>query len=136
MTIERTFKNLILLDFSIIILYAISVFFEPEEITNIHDNLVAGFFENETASIIFYVLVGIWFLIYLISLVLLYRFVRFGKPLFVIVITIGLVMMLISPPFVSTPVQATLDWVDGAAIGAILVFLYFTPIKDKFSRQN
>ena len=46
MEIEKIFKNLILVDFIVIILMVISSMYQPSEIYNLHENLNDGFLSN------------------------------------------------------------------------------------------
>ena len=44
MDLEKIFKQLILLDLALFVLIFLSVFFEPEEVTNLYNQLPEGFF--------------------------------------------------------------------------------------------
>ena len=80
MEIEKIFKNLILADFIVIILMVISSMYQPSEISNLYENLNDGLLSNfENFSRI--VSISLFFL-YLFTLNLLYRFISFGKPLY------------------------------------------------------
>ena len=130
MTLERIFKNLILAEFSLIVLLGFAVFYEPEEITTINESLGSGILESDLGAIIFIAL----FIIYVVNLFLLYRFVNLAKFLFLLLFIVEIFLSLFSGPDLSTPLLNVLGWLDGAINGAILVFLYFTPIKDKFAK--
>lgn len=130
MTLERIFKNLVLANVSIQIFTITAVFFEPEEITTISESLDSGILESDLGMII-----GIiWIIIYWVDLFLLYRFVNLGKTLFPIVLVISIIFVLFSGPNVSDALLATLDYLLSMVEAAILVLLYFTPIKDKFAK--
>ena len=132
MNIENTFKNLILANFLSVLLIGVSVFFESEEISKISNNLGFGVLGSIGSDwIIATILIGLS-LIYLTNLILLYRFVYFAKTLFLILFILGILVVLTTGPVVLEPLMGTLDTLNTAIEGAILVFLYFTPIKDKF----
>ena len=80
------------------------------------------------------ILLLIYLLIYLVSLVLLYKFVYFGKPLFTVLFFCNILIGLSSGTMIYSSLFYTLDWLDGVTQGAILVFLYFTSIKERFIR--
>jgi hypothetical protein len=128
MTLERTFKNLVLANVFINILTIVAVIFEPEEITIISEGLGFGVLETDLG-----VIIGIiWLIIYWVDLFLLYRFINLGKRLFPILLVFSMIILLLSGPTVSSPFLSAIDWLFGVIEGVILVFLYFTPIKDKF----
>ena len=130
MEIEKIFKNLILADFITIILMVISSLYQPEEISNLYDNLNDGLLSNfENFSRI--VSISLFFL-YLITLNLLYRFFKFGKPLYLFVVVAGLVLNYFSGSVVYTAFSGVLDQLGGLISGSILVLLYFSPIKNNF----
>ena len=130
MEIEKIFKNLILADFIIIILMVISSLYQPDEITNLYNNLNDGLLSNfENFSRI--VSISLFFL-YLITLNLLYRFIKFGKPLYLFLVVAGLVLNYFSGSVVYTAFSGLLDQLGGLISGSILVLLYFSPIKNHF----
>ena len=131
MNIEKIFKNLILLDLAIFVLLFISIIIEPEEITNISESLGTGIWDENTITLIF---IG-FLIVYLINLILLYKFISFGKLLYLILAILGVVLPLTTGPIISSSLTYTLEWIGGASSGAILVLLYFSPIKDKFEKQ-
>lgn len=132
MTLERIFKNFILVEVSLLFFVIVVVIFEPEEITKISEGLSSGIFDNDLAIIIVIPIL----ILYCVDLFLLYRFVYFGKTLFLILFIVFIFLLLFSGPSVSSPLGYTIDLLEGATNGAILVFLYFTPIKDKFAPKR
>ena len=134
MDLEKVFKNIILLDLALVVLIIFSVFIEPVEITNISDNLDFGIFGDGDSFLFIAIYLGL-LIVYLINLLLLYKFVSFGKPLYLILFLIAIFLGLVSGPIVMTPLSSTLEWLGGVTAGAILVLLYFSPIKDKFIKQ-
>ena len=131
MEIEKLFKNLILADFIVIILMVISSLYQPDEISNLYENLNDGLLSNfENFSRI--VSISLFFL-YLITLNLLYRFIKFGKPLYLFLVVAGLVFNYFSGSVVYTAFSGLLDQIGGLISGSILVLLYFSPIKNNFN---
>tara|TARA_Y100001936_G_scaffold241195_1_gene276670 strand:+ start:95 stop:487 length:393 start_codon:yes stop_codon:yes gene_type:complete len=130
MEIEKIFKNLILLDFGVLILMVISSMYQPQEITNIYDSLNDGLMSNfENISRI--VSIGLFFL-YLITLNLLYRFISYGKPLYLFLIITGILFNYLNGSVIYTSFGGLLDQIGGIISGSILILLYYSPIKNNF----
>ena len=130
MEIEKIFKNLILIDFGVLILIVISSMYQPQEILNLYNELDKGLLSNFknfskiTAIILFF--------LYLLTLNLLYRFVSYGKPLYLFLIIAGLLFNYFSGTVIYTSFGGLLDQVGGIISGAILILLYYSPIKNNF----
>ena len=130
MEIEKIFKNLILIDFGVLILIVVSSMYQPQEITNIYDSLNDGLMSNfENISRI--VSIGLFFL-YLITLNLLYRFISYGKPLYLFLIITGILFNYLNGSVIYTSFGGLLDQIGGIISGAILILLYYSPIKNNF----
>ena len=130
MELEKIFKNLILIDFGVLILMVISSMYQPQEITNIYDSLNDGLMSNfENISRI--VSIGLFFL-YLITLNLLYRFISYGKPLYLFLIITGILFNYLNGSVIYTSFGGLLDQIGGIISGAILILLYYSPIKNNF----
>jgi len=130
MEIEKVFKNLILADFIIIILMVISSMYQPDEISNIYKNLNDGLLSNfENFSRI--VSISLFFL-YLFTLNLLYRFISYGKTLYLFLVIAGLMLNYFSGSVIYSAFSGILDQVGGIISGAILILLFFSPIKNNF----
>ena len=130
MEIEKIFKNLILIDFGVLILIVISSLYQPQEITNMSDVLNDGLLANfeDISRIVSLVL----FFLYLITLNLLYRFITYGKPLYLFLIVSGLLFNYLNGSVIYTSFGGLLDQVGGIISGAILILLYYSPIKNNF----
>ena len=79
--------------------------------------------------------VGIaYLLVWLLSLILLFRFNRWGRPLFTIIIGLGILLMLALPPYSQAPSNAyqVVNWLAGAVDGALIAMLYLTSVRDHF----
>lgn len=130
MEIEKIFKNLILVDFSILILIVISSMYQSENILEINKQLEGGILANyeEFLRILSIVL----FFCYLITLNLLYLFISYGKKLYIILIVSGLLINYFNGSVVYTSFGSVLDQIGGMVTGAILILLYYSPISQKF----
>ena len=130
MEIEKIFKNLILIDFAVLILIVISTMYQPEEISNIYSVINNGFlseFENFSK-----ILSLILFFLYLLTLNFLYRFISYGKPLYSLLIISGLLFNYLNGSVIYTSFGGMLDQIGGIVSGSILILLYFSPIKNNF----
>tara|TARA_B100001564_G_C20442419_1_gene579544 strand:- start:390 stop:782 length:393 start_codon:yes stop_codon:yes gene_type:complete len=130
MEIEKIFKNLILFDFAVLILIVITSMYQPEEIININKNINNGILSNfeNFSQIISLVL----FFMYLLTLNLLYRFISYGKSLYLFLILAGLILNYFSGSVIYTSLSGILDQIGGILSGAILILLYYSPIKNNF----
>ena len=130
MEIEKIFKNLILADFVVIILMVISSMYQPSEISNVYEKLNDGLldkFENFSRILS----ISLFFL-YLFTLNLLYRFISYGKSIYLFLVVAGIVLNYFNGTVIYTAFGGLLDQVGGLISGAILILLYFSPIKNNF----
>ena len=127
MNLKTIFKRLVLLDLSLIILLFVSVFFESEEVLRFNESL------NPISNMIL-TLSGIFLLVYLINLFLLYRFISIGKQMYLIVFVLGIILSLIVGAGAVDPWLYVIDGLGWSVSGAILVLLYFSPIKKEFEK--
>ncbi len=128
MELKRIFKRLILLDLLLIVLIIASVFFESAEVTDFNT-----YFENDYSNALL-IIYGIGLLIYLINLFLLYKFKRIGKQIYLVLFIVFVILNLILPPHATDSLLYVLDGLGMANSGAILVLLYFSPIKKEFEK--
>jgi len=128
MNLKTIFKRLILLDLSLIILIIVAVFFQSKEVADFN-----MYFENDYSNALL-IIFGIGLLIYLINLFLLYKFKSIGKQIYLILFIVLLVLSLLSPPNAMDSWLYVLDGLGMATSGAILVLLYFSPIKKEFEK--
>ena len=130
MELEKIFKNLILIDFAVLILIVISTMHQPQDITNMYNALNDGLLSNfeDISRIVSLTL----FFLYLITLNLLYRFISYGKPLYLFLIITGLLFNYLSGSVIYTSFGGLLDQIGGIISGAILILLYYSPIKNNF----
>ena len=131
---KKIFRKLILIELVLLVLMIISIFIESEEIVYMNEQLSSGFSDV-------YILIGgifavIVLLMYLVNLFLLYKFKNIGKPMYLALFLVMALGSLLGGPIVHEPSDYLIDGLGWAMSGAILVFLYFTPIKKEFERRN
>ena len=127
MSLKTIFKRLVLLDLFLLILIIVSVFFESEEVLRFNESL-------DPISNMILALSGIFLLVYLINLFLLYRFISIGKQMYLIVFVLGIIFSLIVGAGAVDPWLYVIDGLGWSVSGAILVLLYFSPIKKEFEK--
>ena len=127
MDLKKIFKRLILLDLSLFIVIIVTIFFESEEVRKFTENL-------DELSNVFLIFSGIWLLVYLINLFLLYKFKSIGKQMYPFTYIIALLLALLGGPIALDPWIYVLDGIEMSVAGALLVLLYFSPIKKEFDK--
>ena len=130
MDLEKVFRNLIFADLAILVAMVIATATEPEYITALLEQVDQGIYDTG-AGMMFALL---FLVVYLVNLFMLYKYVSFGKTLYLILFGISIVLSLMAGTTVSNAVQETLAWLGGAVSGAILILLYYSPIKSKFEK--
>ena len=129
MDLEKIFKNLIWLSLLTAIFMFSTSASEPQEYFDISARLGGATFSDHTLMTL-----GLVYMAgYLISLYMLYNFVKFGKTLFVAMIVLGAFGTLGMGTIVASPLTEVVGYFGGMIDGAVLVMLYVTDIKDKFA---
>ena len=128
MDLKTIFKRTILLDFSLLILMIIILFYPSTEVAQFNQ-----YYENELSGS-FLILVLILQLAYVINLFLLYKFKSIGKKIYIILFVLMWTLSLLVPPSAADAFQNVIMGLGYTISGAILVFLYFTPIKKEFDK--
>ena len=140
MTLERGFRTTIILSGILMVLVVLIVVFEIEvgnaEIESIEENLPKGYIEKTFGEFAFIILTSLMILLNIVSLLLLYIFYKFGKLLFVLYVILVLITIIFDGPVLATPTIELLAVIGSMLDGAILVFLFFTPIKERFSAST
>ena len=131
MDLEKIFKNLIIANVVAIFIFIIAAFNMPKDLMEIAEYVPAGIYETEFGLIATIILT----IAYIVSLVLLYRFVSFGKNAYVIVIVVGIILDLAGGAYIMPSFTYILGTIVNIITGAILTLLFFSPIKDKFIKQ-
>ena len=128
MDLKNTFKKLILINLLLIItVIFLSVFLDESE-------QVFNFYENDDTSNFLLILILIYIFIYFTSCFLLYKFKKIGKILYLISFIFSGFIVLMEGPVALDSLIYLIDGLYMAASGAILTFLYFTPIKKEFDK--
>ena len=133
MNMEKVFKNIIITKLIVIIIALISAFYMSDEVSQISDNLSGGILFNDDLLIVGGIIYLIYLVALLVSLYLIYKLKPSGRKLYTICFVAGLIITLMSGPIIMGPLLTVLIDLNMAIEGAILVFLYFTPIKNNFS---
>ena len=128
MNLKRVFKRLILLDLLLFILISVAVFYPSAEVEDFNK-----YFESEFSNS-FLIIAGVLQLIYLINLFLLYKFKSPGKKIYLIVLIVLWILSLFIPPSAVDSWLYVLEGLGFMNSGAILVLLYFSPIKKEFDK--
>jgi len=131
MEIEKIFKNLIIIDFALLVLIVVSSTYDSNNLNTINQYLEKGLlakYENFSN-----ILSIILFFLYLLTLNLLYRFISYGKKLYLFLIVSGILINYFNGSVVYTSLGTVLDQLGGMVSGAILILLYFSPIKENFN---
>tara|TARA_B100000900_G_scaffold323882_1_gene283468 strand:+ start:57 stop:437 length:381 start_codon:yes stop_codon:yes gene_type:complete len=126
MNIKNTFKKIILLNIGLFFSVFILVFFESDEVISFNESL-------DTIPTSLLIIGLIWIIFYFVSLYFLYTFKKNGKKLYSILFVLGIVLNLPLGPSAVDSLMYTIDALSWCTQSAILVFLYFTPIKKQFN---
>jgi len=133
MRLEKIFKNTVNIYLGTLILTIISFFYESDEVNQINENISGGFMGvNEATGFAVGIMALILLIVLLISLYLLYNFKPLGKKLYIACLIVSSLTTLMQGPSAVGEISYLLVELNMAAAGALLVFLYFTPIKNKF----
>ena len=131
--LEKIFKNLIQLEFFVLLITIMYMFFlaEHNQLNILKNKEIIKWTTEMT--------VAMWSLLYLvvyaINLYLLYKFKPIGKYLYIPLITIGIMLGTISPLYNVTKFDYYfLNYASGILSGLVIALLYFTDIKDKFKQ--
>ena len=112
-------------------------FNESEEIKTVNENFSLNFDGSLSngMAIVISVMSIIYIICTLFSWYLVYKIKPFGKKLYVVTFVFGLLFTLITSESAFGPITLLFYELHVASLGAILVFLFFTPIKNKFDKK-
>lgn len=129
MNLDLIFKRLILIDVVIISFFIALAVFIPES------DVVSDFNLNiPEQHNFYYILIFVWLIIFYISIYLLYNFKPLGKQLYLANFIFVILLDLFGGPVALDEWVYVIDSLTLALSGAILVLLYFSPLKKKFSK--
>ena len=130
MNLKIIFKRLILLDLALFILMIIAVFYESEVVVAFNESVNPS---SDISNMLDWIALII-LVLFLVNLYLLYKFKSIGKQMYLFLFIIGSILSLLMGINAADPIFYLLDGFGWACSGAILVFLYFTPIKKEFEK--
>ena len=131
MSLEKIFKRLVLIDVAIISFFIALAVFIPES------DVVSDFNLNiPEQHNFYYILIFVWLIIFYISIYLLYNFKPLGKQLYLANFIFVILLDLFGGPVALDEWVYVIDILTSALSGAILVLLYFSPLKKKFNKQK
>jgi len=129
--LDLIFKRLILIDVAIISFFIALAVFIPES------EVVSDFNLNiPEQHNFYYILIFVWLIIFYISIYLLYNFKPLGKQLYLANFIFVILLDLFGGPVALDEWVYVIDILTSALSGAILVLLYFSPLKKKFNKQK
>ena len=131
MDLEKIFRNLIIANLVGILLVVIFSFAQSDAIMEVIEYMPAGIYDTQFGLIATLIIT----IAYIVSLILLYRYVSFGKNLFVIVVAVGFALDLLGGTYIMTSVSFGIVTIVNMITGAILILLFYSPIKDKFIKK-
>ena len=131
MNLDLIFKRLVLIDVAIISFFIALAVFIPES------DVVSDFNLNiPEQHNFYYILIFVWLIIFYISIYLLYNFKPLGKQLYLANFIFVILLDLFGGPVALDEWVYVIDGLTSALSGAILVLLYFSPLKKKFIKQK
>ena len=129
--LEKIFKNLLITQILLLILIGVKVMFEftllNEELYLISYNLPLPISDIYVGALFVIILIAFFTALYL-----LFNFKKIGRNIFLFLIIFGTLAHLFMGPTIVDPIEYSLEYLSAVADGAILVFIYFSPLKDKF----
>jgi len=128
MSLEKIFKNLILLNIGMFILIILSSNYQSTILIELTKSLDPGFFDTKFGV----VLVIIILLMYLVSVYCLYNFRSIGKSLFLLTIAAYIICLCLGKIQIIGQVTYILQYIATLTDGAILTLIYFSPLKERF----
>ena len=130
---EKIFKNLVIAGVGLNLLYAVIVFafpegYLPENLQAINDasddKVYSGF-----GLIFWFSLIPVVFLSYY----LIYKFKKIGRTLFLILVLLTFLYYYLAGYYVYHPLDSMLEYIVAMIDGALLLLMYASPLKDRFS---
>ena len=132
---EKMFKQIVLIQIILTPIYMLLDFLfpVPDEIyyLSYFDGALANI--SESALIFLGIITIVLLITYWVSLFLIYFFNPVGRSIY-IWITVLLAFSLLIGPIVSTALASFIGTIHSMLVGATIVFMFFTSIKDKFIR--
>ena len=130
MNLKTIFKRLVLLDLLILILLFVAAFNESELVVAFNESINPPNDKDGILGIIAILAIALYFL----NLYLLYKFKNIGKQMYLFLFIFMSIFSLLLGTNAYDPIFYLLDGLGWAISGAILVLLYFSPIKKEFEK--
>ena len=134
---EKIFKNLIIAGVVLNLLVALMAFvfpegYLPENLQAIDDAKYDRLFESESGV---FVLIGYLLLsiAVFVSYYLIYKFKKIGRTIFLILILLSFPLLFHIGPDIYHPIDGSLFYLVALTDGALLLLMYASPLKDRFS---
>ena len=132
---EKIFKQIVFIQIILFpILLLLEIFFQvPDEIYYLpyFDGTLSNI--SDSQEIVIGLIALALFLIYWVSCFLIYFFNPAGRKIYVLMTVLATLSLMLGPS-VYTALSSTLGTIGSMLIGATIVFIFFTPINDKFNR--
>ena len=129
-SLKIIFKRLVVLLLLINLSLLLGIFFESEKVANANEILFSQLSDTQWFIMIAALIV---YFIHLINLYLLYKFKNIAKQMYLILFVVTIIIILSSRvPIIFDTWYYILDGLASTLGGAILVLLYFSPIKNEF----
>ena len=132
---ENIFKQIIIVQIVILpVIVFLEIFFPvPDEIYYLpyFDGALSGL--SESLNLFIAVILIALLILYYVSLFLIYFFKPSGRTIFIWITLISILSHLMTPS-VSTGLLDMIYTIDAVLSGATIVFIYFTSLKDKFTK--
>ena len=127
MNLKDVFKRFVIIDLGLVVLGILTIFFENETISSFNE------YSNQTTAMMGFITL-IYLIVWLVSLYLLYKFKKNGKQLYLFIFIFGIILSLLMGDYAQSSISYVVDGLSWANSGAILVLLYFSPIKKEFDK--
>tara|TARA_Y100000816_G_C25954347_1_gene497928 strand:- start:37 stop:450 length:414 start_codon:yes stop_codon:yes gene_type:complete len=126
-------KLLVFYLFAFVIGMIISFYSDSEAVTEFNERMEPEWFNNESAMIAFFSIFFLILILHIISLFMLYKLKRNGKRIFVSTLVLLSIAVLFTGSYAFSPFGLLFEYIIYMIDGALLVFLYFTPVSKKFN---
>ena len=126
-------KLLVFYLFAFVIGMIISFYSDSEAVTEFNERMEPEWFNNESAMIAFFSIFFLILILHIISLFMLYKLKKNGKRIFVSTLVLLSIAVLFTGSYAFSPFGLLFEYIIYMIDGALLVFLYFTPVSKKFN---
>tara|TARA_A100001015_G_scaffold280951_1_gene343722 strand:+ start:731 stop:1267 length:537 start_codon:yes stop_codon:yes gene_type:complete len=134
--LELIYKRLLWLEVGILIFFVLVAVLQPT--FGLDETLVDWqiYLAEQEQYFLGYILGLIILIIYIISVPLLFNYKKFGRTLFFWSHILGIPTYLLIGPMIADPVTGAVDYIGVLNGGALIVIMYLTDLKNKFTQSN